>query len=435
MSVIAEPAARPVTRAPRPVPQVLTHQVVGAAHEQALGRMDRDHRSQKDRDHVPGHDVRVLHARRRRGAADAGPAGRAEQHAAERRALQRAADAPRDHDGVPVRGAGDGGVRQLLRAADDRRAGHGVPAAERALLLAAARRRDRVLRDALLPPARGGLVELPAAVEHPVLAERRPGRVDLPDPPDRHLLAAGRDQLLRDDREHARPGDDLGPSAAVHLDDPRVRDPPDHRAPGGGGGRDDAADRPALRDPLVRPDRARVADPVAAPVLVLRPPRGLHHGPAGLRDHLRGHPGVLAQADLRLQGDRRVDRRDRVPGHARVGPPHVRLADPGRRARVLHAELVPDRGPDRGQDLQLDLDPVARIDRDDDLAVLRGRDDRDLHRRRDHRHLPGRVPGRLAAQRHLLRRRPLPLHDLRRRDLPGARRDLLLVPEDDRYGC
>ena len=62
------------------------------------------------------------------------------------------------------------GLRQLLRAADDRRAGHGVPAAERALVLAAAGRRDRLLRDALLPSARGRLVELSAAVEHPVLA-------------------------------------------------------------------------------------------------------------------------------------------------------------------------------------------------------------------------------------------------------------------------
>ena len=61
---------------------------------------------------------------------------------------------------------GDGRVRQLLRAADDRRTGHGVPAAQRAFVLAAARRRDRLLRDALLPPAGGRLVELPAAVEH-----------------------------------------------------------------------------------------------------------------------------------------------------------------------------------------------------------------------------------------------------------------------------
>ncbi len=39
---------------------------------------------------------------------------------------------------------------------DDRRAGHGVPAAERALLLAAALRRDRVLRDAFFHPPEAG---------------------------------------------------------------------------------------------------------------------------------------------------------------------------------------------------------------------------------------------------------------------------------------
>ena len=56
----------------------------------------------------------------------------------------------------------------------------------------------------LLAPARSRLVELSAAVEHPVLAQRRSGRLDLPDPPHRHLLAGRRDQLLRDDRQHAR---------------------------------------------------------------------------------------------------------------------------------------------------------------------------------------------------------------------------------------
>ena len=41
---------------------------------------------------------------------------------------------------------------------------------------------------------------------------------------------------------------------------------------------------------------------LAAPVLVLRPPRGLHHRAAVLRHRLRDPPGVQPQADLRLQG-------------------------------------------------------------------------------------------------------------------------------------
>ena len=148
--------------------------------------------------------------RRRRGAADALAAGGPEQHADQRRALQPAADAARDDDDLPVRRAGDGRLRQLLRAADDRRARHGLPAPERALVLAAADGRDRLLRVAVLASAGSGLVELPAALEHPVLAQRRPGRLDLPDPPHRHLLAGRRDQLLRDDREHARARHDAG---------------------------------------------------------------------------------------------------------------------------------------------------------------------------------------------------------------------------------
>ena len=59
------------------------------------------------------------------------------------------------------------------------------------------------------------------------------------------------------------------------------------------------ADR-TLRCARLRP-RERRADAVAAPVLVLRPPRGLHHRAAVLRHHHRDPAGLLAQADLRLQ--------------------------------------------------------------------------------------------------------------------------------------
>ena len=68
----------------------------------------------------------------------------------------------------------------------------------------------------------------------------------------------------------------------------------------------------------------RWRDPLAAPVLVLRAPRGLHHRAAVLRHRLRDLPGVQPQADLRLQDADLRDDRDRRPVGHRVGAPHVR---------------------------------------------------------------------------------------------------------------
>ena len=183
-----------------------------------------------------------------------------------------------------------------------------------------------------------------------------------------HLVAPRRDQLRRDDPQHARARDELGPHAAVRLDDPRVQLPADRRAALGRRGGHDAADRPPLRHLVLRPCRRRRPAPVAAPVLVLRPPRGLHHGAARLRDDLGDPAGVRAQADLRLQGDRGRHGGDRVPRHAGLGAPHVHDADGHGRARLLHAGVVHDRGADRHQDLQLDRHALARLDRLQDAA-------------------------------------------------------------------
>ena len=55
---------------------------------------------------------------------------------------------------------------------------------------------------------------------------------------------------------------------------------------------------------------------------------------------LGDHPGLLAQADLRLQGDRVLDDRNRVCQHARLGAPHVH-GGPGRSAPVVvHDHVV-----------------------------------------------------------------------------------------------
>ena len=114
------------------------------------------------------------------------------------------------------------------------------------------RRRARLLRLDLLQPARVRLDVLRAAVGDGLLAQRRRRRVDLPDPPHGPQLARRRDQLLRDDRQHARARHGLGPPAAVRVGDPDLLDPADPRAAGDRRRGDDAADRPALRDALLR---------------------------------------------------------------------------------------------------------------------------------------------------------------------------------------
>ena len=75
--------------------------------------------------------------------------------------------------------------------------------------------------------------------------------------------------------------------------------------------------------------------------------------------------------------------------------------------------------PDGREDLQLDRDAVARHDRVPGRAAVRGRRHRHVRDRRHHRHLPRRLPRRLAADGHLLRRRA---HALRGRSAAARSR-------------
>ena len=77
--------------------------------------------------------------------------------------------------------------------------------------------------------------------------------------------------------------------------------------------------RPAVRRQLLQRLPGRRPAAVGAPVLDLRPPRGLHPDPAGLRHRVRDHPGVLAQADLRLPVHGVLGHRHRLHGLGRVG--------------------------------------------------------------------------------------------------------------------
>ena len=146
-----------------------------------------------------------------------------------------------------------------------------------------------------------------------------------------------------------------------------------------------AAGRPQPRRPrLLRRDGR--PDAVAAPVLVLRASRGLHHRAAVLRHHHRDHPGVQPQAAVRLQGHGRRDDGHRLPVAGRVGAPHVR--DRRGAAAVLRVPDLPDRRADRAEVLQLDRHHVAGP------ADLR---DADAVVDRLHGHLPARRPDRCPA--------------------------------------
>ena len=117
----------------------------------------------------------------------------------------------------------------------------------------------------------------------------------------RRRLAGGGGQLLRDHHQPARTRHEDDADADVRLDEPHhpgaaAAGLPDHH----GGAR--AADaRPELRDPLLRALRRRRPGALAAPLLALRPSRGLHPHPAGLRRRLRDPAGLLAEAALRLR--------------------------------------------------------------------------------------------------------------------------------------
>ena len=110
------------------------------AHELAR-LLPRQHRSQGDRDPVRRHVV-LLHARRRpAGDARARRARRAGLAVRRRERLQRPVQRPRVADDLPVHHPGLRRAGELRPAADDRRAGHGLPAPERAVVLDAAGRR------------------------------------------------------------------------------------------------------------------------------------------------------------------------------------------------------------------------------------------------------------------------------------------------------
>ena len=96
---------------------------------------------------------------------------------------------------------------------------------------------------------------------------------------------------------------------------------------------------------------------------------------------------------------------------------------------VLLRALVPDRGADGDQVRQLDRVHVGRPDPVLRAHAVLGRLPRPVPARRADGGDAGLATARLPGERHLLRRRPLPLHAGRRLRVRGVRGDLLLVPE------
>ena len=109
---------------------------------QLEGLLPRQHRPQGDRDAVPGDDDLLLPRRRPPRDARAGGAREAGDAVLRQPDVQRPLLGPRLADDLPVRHPGVRGAGELRRSADAGRTRHGVPAAERALVLAAADRRD-----------------------------------------------------------------------------------------------------------------------------------------------------------------------------------------------------------------------------------------------------------------------------------------------------
>ena len=221
-----------------------------------------------------------------------------------------------------------GGLRQLVRAADDRRAGHGLPADEQHLASGCWSRPGSCCCTSMFVDGGPGqrlrrrLDALSAALDH---RPHRPGHGlrDPVDPPGRRQLDPGRHQLHHHHLQHARAGHDPAPDAAVRLVDPGDRVPAAAVAAGAGRRDHHAAHRPQLPHPLLRRGRRRRPGDVPAPVLVLRPPRGLHPDPAGLRHDQPHRLDLLAQAGVRLPGHGLRHGGDRLHRLHRVGPPHV----------------------------------------------------------------------------------------------------------------
>src|SRR3954447_26475726 len=189
---------------------------LGSRRDEVAGLLPRQHRPQGHRDPVHLHHVLLLRRRRPDGDADARGAGSAGLAVRRREHVQRPVLGARVADDLPVHHPGVCRHRELRRAADDRRAGHGVPAPERAVVLAAA---DGRSPDARVVPGTGGRLRdrldvLRAAVDRHAA---RPDVLQPGGPVRRRLVGRNRSELPGHDHHDARAGHDLLAHAAAGL--------------------------------------------------------------------------------------------------------------------------------------------------------------------------------------------------------------------------
>ena len=163
---------------------------------------------------------------------------------------------------------------------------------------------------------------LRAALDHgpsgPGHGLRHPGAA-----PRRRVLDPRRHQLHHHHLQHARAGHDAAQDAAVRVVGAGDGVPAAAVAAGSRRRHHHAADRPQLRHHFFDPAGRRRSGPVPAPVLVLRPPRGLHPDPARLRHDQPHRLDLLQEAGVRLSRHGLRHGRHRLRRLHRVGPPHV----------------------------------------------------------------------------------------------------------------
>ena len=193
-----------------------------------------------------------------------------------------------------------------------------------------------------------------------VLAVARHGLLGARPPDHGHRVADWCRQPDRHRPQHAGPGHVVDEDADLHVDGPRHPVPAALRDPGHHRRAVPAPVRPTVRGELLRGETGSRPAALAALILDIRAPRGVHPHLAQLRHRVRGAARLLAQAALRLPVRRLLGRRDRLHGLGRVGAPHVRLEHrSGLGRRVLAVDDV-HRGADRREDHQLARHDVGR---------------------------------------------------------------------------